>query len=109
MDQATRMATHDHLVAELEDQVKHWRQIQELRQYCEALEGRIHDADDDEPVDEAKRWLAWAREHAEMMDPLYQLPVTPTPKLRPEELEPYLDGWSSHGPEEYRPRRIKFT
>jgi hypothetical protein len=33
------------------------------------------------------------------MDPLLQLPVPPTPKLRPEELEPYLDGWSPWGPD----------
>ena len=104
MDQATRMATHDRLVAELEDQVRHWRQIQELRQYCDALEARIQDADDEEPVEEARRWLAWARDHAEIMDPLFQLPVTPTPKLRPQELEPYLDGWSPHRPDVFVPR-----
>jgi hypothetical protein len=100
MEQATRMATHDRLVAELEDQVKRWREIQDLRQYCEALEARIQDSDDDEPVDEARRWLAWARDQAELMDPLFQLPVTPTPKIRLEDLEPYLDGWSPHGPED---------
>lgn len=104
MDEAARLATHDCLVTELESQVHHWRQIRDLRQYCGALEARIEDADEDEPVDEARRWLAWAREHAEIMDPLFQLPVTPTPKLRPADLEPYLDGWSPHGPEEYRRR-----
>ncbi|MBB4910555.1 hypothetical protein [Actinophytocola algeriensis] len=104
MDEAERLATHDRLVAELEQQVKNWRLIQDLRQYCDALEARIEDADDEEPVDEARGWLAWAREHAEIMDPLFQLPVTPTPKLRPEELEPYLDGWSPRGPEVFVPR-----
>jgi hypothetical protein len=38
------------------------------------------------------------------MDPLFQLPVTPAPKLRPQDPEPYLDGWSVHGPEVYVPR-----
>ena len=57
MDEAARLAMHERLVAELEQQVSRWRQIQELRQYCDALEARILDADDDEPVDEAKRWL----------------------------------------------------
>jgi hypothetical protein len=109
MDQATRMATHDRLVAELEDQVKHWRQMKELQQYCDALEVRIQDADDDEPVDEARRWLAWARDHAEIMNPLCQLPVTPTPKLRPEELEPYLDGWSPRALDVYVPRWRGYT
>ncbi len=40
------------------------------------------------------------------MDPLFQLPVTPKPKIRPEDLEPYLDGWSRLGPEEYRRRTL---
>jgi hypothetical protein len=104
MDEATRLATYDRLVAELEQQVRCWRMIQDLRQYCDALEARIDDADDDEPVDQARRWLAWAREHAEIMNPLFQLPVTPAPKLRPADLEPYLEGWSPHGPEVYVPR-----
>jgi hypothetical protein len=42
MDEATRLATHNHLVAELEQQVRSWRQIQDLRQYCNALEARFH-------------------------------------------------------------------
>jgi hypothetical protein len=104
MDEAPRLATHAQLAAELEQQVRHWRDIQELRQYCDSLEVRIQDADDDEPVDEARRWLAWARDHAEVMDPLSQLPTTPTPTIRPEDLEPYLDGWSPHDPDEYRRR-----
>lgn len=104
MDEATRLARHDRLVVELEQQVKSWRLIQDLRQYCDALEARIEDADDDEPVDEARRWLAWMRDYAEIMDPLFQLPVTPTPKLRPEESEPFLDGWSPRGPEVFVPR-----
>lgn len=99
MDEAARLVTEDRLVAELEQQVRNWRLIQDLRQYCDALEARIADADDDEPVDEAKRWLQYARDHAQIMDPLFQLPVTPTPKLRPQDLEPYLDGWSPQGPE----------
>lgn len=86
MDEAERLATHDRLVAELEQQVKGWRLIQDLRHYCDALEARIEDADDDETVAEAQRWLIWAREYAEMMDPLFELPVTPMPKLRLEEL-----------------------
>ncbi len=104
MDEAKRLAIHDRLVAELEQQVQSWRTIQQLRQYCDSLEARILDADDDEPVDEAKCWLQWAREHAEIMDPLFQLPVMPAPKLRPQDLEPYLDGWSPQGPEVFAPR-----
>ena len=99
MDEATRLATHDRLVAELDQQVTGWQRNQALRQYCDALEARIREADDDEPVDEARRWLAWAREHVQLMDPLFQLPVSPAPDLRPEELEPYLDGWSPEGPD----------
>jgi hypothetical protein len=58
----------------------------------------------DRLVAEAQRWLIWAREYAEMMDPLFELQVTPMPKLQPEELEPYLDGWSPKGPDVYVPR-----
>lgn len=104
MDEAMRLATHNRLVAELEQQVRSWRHIQDLRQYCDALEARIADADEEESVDEARRWLTWAREHAEVMDPLFQLPVTPRPKLRPADLEPHLDGWSPQGPDVFVPR-----
>jgi hypothetical protein len=104
MDEATRLVTHDRLVAELEQQVRSWCLSQEVRLYCDALEARILDADNDEPAGEAKRWLEWARKHAEVMDPLVQLPVTPAPKLRPADLEPYLDGWSPQGAELYVPR-----
>ncbi len=62
MDEAARRATHDRLAAELEEQVRRWRQVQELRWYCDALEARIAEAVDDEMVEGARRWLAWARE-----------------------------------------------
>jgi len=40
----------------------------------------------------------------EMMDPLFQLPVMPVPKRRPEDLVPFLDGWSPQGPDIFAPR-----
>jgi hypothetical protein len=40
MAEAERLPTHDHLVAELEQQVKSWRLIQDLWQYCDALESQ---------------------------------------------------------------------
>jgi hypothetical protein len=58
MDEAKRLVIEDRLVVELEQQVRSWRLMQDLRQYCDALEARIADADDDEPIDEARRWLA---------------------------------------------------
>lgn len=104
MDAAMRAATYGRLGAELEQQAKAWRLAQELRQYCDVLESRILDAADDESVDEARSWLAWAREYVEISDPLLQLPIMPKLELRPEDLEPYLDGWSPHGPAIFVPK-----
>jgi hypothetical protein len=104
MDEARRLVTEERLVAELESQVRSWRQIQDLRQYCDALEARIEDADVEEPVDRARRWLAWAREHAEILNPLFEPPITPKPRLRPDELEPYLGGRSPQRPDVFVPR-----
>ncbi|WP_249125992.1 hypothetical protein [Streptomyces sp. A2-16] len=51
-----------------------------------------------------RRWLDWARRYVEARDPLSRLPVMPNHREpTPDDLKPYLKGWSPYGPE---PRRF---
>jgi hypothetical protein len=81
-----------------------WRLVQEVRQYCDALEGRIVDAGEDELVVEARGWLRRARQRAEIMDPAARAAREAAPTLRSEDLEPYLNEWSPQGPDMCVPR-----
>jgi hypothetical protein len=75
-----------------------WREADEIRIYCDAVEARHGEALN---VDtEAARWLRFARQHA---DKLQRLPQMPTdPELKVEDLKPFLGGWSPYGPQRSR-------
>ncbi|MGW1914311.1 hypothetical protein ACWCQS_27185 [Streptomyces sp. NPDC002076] len=85
----------------LREQAKHWQEAQALRRYCDALERRLDSAAEGDPdVELARSWLRWARDYAEALDPLTQLPTMPSGlAFEPEDLKPYLKGWSPYGPE----------
>jgi len=72
-----------------------WREVQEIRAYCDAAEGAY--PDDAETV----RWTEWARRYADQIDPLREAPRSPElpEEVRLDQLEPFLDGWSPYGPE----------
>lgn len=95
MDQArTRLVEADR-AARLRAQAEAWRQADELRRYCDALEA----AHGDDPV--TAGWLSWARAYAVSLDPLAEPPAMPEPpEPTPEALQEHLpDGWSAYGPE----------
>ena len=99
---AKHQAVTAQLARVLSEQATQWKEVAVLREYCEALERRIAEAVDlkGQEAALAQEWLAWARRHIEAIDPLSRLPEMPTPhEPRPEELKPYLSGWSPHGPE----------
>lgn len=104
MVEARRKAHEAHDAAALREQTSRWRESQEINAYCRALEQRIDREPPDAPgMREAGEWLSWARAYAVSLDPLRTLPSRPKhPELRPEDLKPYLKGWSPSGPEERR-------
>lgn len=74
----------------LMDAVSAWQQAEAIRRYCDAIEQTGVDVD----------WVDWARTHADEISPPDAPPIIPesfTP-ANPDELRPYLDGWSPYPP-----------
>ncbi|MGV1047598.1 MAG: hypothetical protein ACOYD4_03605 [Solirubrobacterales bacterium] len=74
-----------------------WRQVEEIKAYCEAVEARY-------PLDqhpEAAEWIYWVRTYIERVDPLRAPPQMPTDpeNVTGEDLRPFLRGWSPYGPD----------
>ncbi|MFZ1155542.1 MAG: hypothetical protein WAN93_11615 [Solirubrobacteraceae bacterium] len=79
----------------LRTEIARWSEAQRIRTYCSAAESTHTD------VPETLKWIAWARSYADTIDPLQRapgMPAAPT-SVQPEELRPFLDGWSPYGPE----------
>ncbi|WP_330286387.1 hypothetical protein [Streptomyces sp. NBC_00576] len=76
-----------------------------IGEYCDALQRRLAELDgylDEQALPSARRWLEWAREYVRGIDPLQHLPGMPTPRdPTPDELQPYLKGWSPQAPERH--------
>jgi hypothetical protein len=89
----------DHRIARLTANVDAWDQALRIRAYCDAAEATYHHNAD------AREWIAWARAHAQRLDPLAHAPAfAEPPEATPEALQPHLpDGWSAHGPPPPRP------
>jgi hypothetical protein len=94
IEQAKERLVEAHRAQRLEEQAVAWRQAELVRRYCDALEAaQGHDP-------HAAEWLAWARSHADSLDPLTKPPTMPEPpEATPEALQEHLpEGWSAHGP-----------
>ena len=77
-----------------------WRQVEDLKAYCDAVEAR-------HPLDrnpETAQWVAWARSYIERVDPLRAAPQMPADpeNVTGEDLRPFLRGWSPYGPDGWR-------
>ncbi|MCZ9354876.1 hypothetical protein NGM36_34800 [Streptomyces mutabilis] len=102
VEEAKELALREQLAAVLREEAGLWREAALIGEYCDALERRLGalEADGDEqPTGSQHRWLDWARRYARDIDPLQRPPGMPT--LReptPDELRPYLKGWSAHEP-----------
>lgn len=103
MDVAREQAVREQLAQVLREQAGCWQEAAVLSAYCTALERRISELDgaaDESALESARRWLQWVREYVRSIDPLSRLPEMPhTHEPTPEELKPYLRGWSPHGPQ----------
>ncbi|MEU4294799.1 hypothetical protein AB0E63_41810 [Kribbella sp. NPDC026596] len=94
MELANDQAITAHRSQVLIGEVQRWRLATEIRQYCDALERNV------DPADESATWIAWARSHADAIDPLISPPAFPIdPDLKPEDLKPHLGRWSPYGPD----------
>ncbi|MFF3764990.1 hypothetical protein ACFYYR_13015 [Streptomyces sp. NPDC001922] len=106
MEKAKALAAQEQYAEVLRAQAGQWQEAASLSAYCNALERRLEEAavgEDKAAVASARGWLAWARRYVQSLDPLTHLPAMPIAREpRPEELAPYLNGWSPHGPEAHR-------
>ncbi|MBZ6136578.1 hypothetical protein KVH06_06180 [Streptomyces olivaceus] len=105
MEKAKELAAQDQYAEALRAQAGQWQEAASLTAYCNALERRLEEVagEDEAAVASTHGWLAWARRYVQSLDPLTRLPAMPTAREpKPEELAPYLNGWSPHGPETHR-------
>lgn len=79
---------------ELRAQERAWREAQQLREYCDAMEARHGD----DPA--TAEWLTWSRDLVERLDPLTTPPRTPAdPEISARDLDEHMPaGWSAYGP-----------
>ncbi|WP_327304074.1 hypothetical protein OG730_10945 [Streptomyces sp. NBC_01298] len=103
MDSARKQAIQAQLATVLCEQAQDWHQARALSQYCDALERRLAAPDGSVAPEtlSTRQWLEWARAYVGSLNPLRELPGMPAPRdPGPEELKPYLKGWSPHSREE---------
>ncbi|MFJ8536829.1 hypothetical protein [Streptomyces sp. NPDC093591] len=97
MTQARTDLIEDHRQKTLRTQVQAWHEATAIRAYCRALED--HHGTSPDAVAAVTRWIAWARTYADRIDPVPQNPGLPDPPaITPEDLRPYLHGWSPYEP-----------
>ncbi|WP_307630848.1 hypothetical protein [Streptomyces turgidiscabies] len=103
MEEAKERASQDQLAEVLREEARRWREAVASGEYCDALERRLGElggASEESGPAAPWRWLEWARGYARAVDPLNHHRGMPTPRdPTPEELMPYLRGWSPYGPE----------
>jgi hypothetical protein len=80
-----------------------WLTANEIRAFCTALEQTDQHAESDENSTNLAKWLAWAQDAADRIDPtceqssLAQISFDVEP--RPDDLRPFLGDWSPHRPQ----------
>lgn len=94
MRQARAAFLEDHRQKALHTQVQAWQEATTIRAYCDALEDRPAI-----PAEATTAWIAWARAYADRVDPVLRNPGLPEPPApTPEDLRPFLHGWSPYEP-----------
>lgn len=100
MASARRHFQEDQRSTALKAQVDAWEQAARIRSYCDALD-KVN-ADDPQPGEQLREWIAWSRRHADHLDPTERLDNLIPEEVEPrrEDLRPYLGRWSPYGPDE---------
>ncbi|WP_146252190.1 hypothetical protein [Streptomyces carminius] len=98
MEQARTDFIEAHRLKTLRAQVHAWQEATAIRDYCQALEEHQPGTATPETV---AQWIAWARAYAKSIDPLPHNPgLPPDPDITPQDLRPYLHGWSPYEPKQ---------
>lgn len=92
---------HDVLRAALRSEVTAWTESHAARAYADALDARAGRESDPARAAAIRAWASWCRAEADRLDPVPVGRTTP-PEAEPdpEELRPYLGGWSPYGPDQ---------
>lgn len=95
MERARALHAESHRAVVLVEQVEGWQQATAIRAYCDAIQ-QAHPG-----PGPAAEWIAWARLHADRIDPLDPAPTLPglPAQVTAEDLRPFLGGWSPYGPD----------
>ncbi len=69
-----------------------------MRTYANEIEVRAEQLNASD-ADEARKWTAWIRQHADRTDPINgPLQLLSITTARYADLEPHMNGWSAYGP-----------
>lgn len=97
---ARRRAVEDHRRTTFNTAMDQWQKAANMRAFCDALE--LASAGGAGGKGELTTWLAWARARADKIDPTVGTPTftdaDSTIEPSPEDLRPYLNGWSPDRP-----------
>lgn len=103
MERARVRIQDHHKAKELSAQATAWAEAGKLRAYVDALDARLTQELDAELASRGQAWLDWSRSHIDAKDPLLnsiEIPVLLD--YSDDDLTPFLDGWSPHGPRRAR-------
>jgi hypothetical protein len=82
----------------LRDQIERRQFARAIRDPCREISSPTALLTEDQRFD-AIAWVAWAGRYADQIDPSRQpLSMPEEPEPRPEDLKPFLGGWSPYGP-----------
>jgi hypothetical protein len=99
MERARIRIQDHHKAQQLKKQADAWAEAAMLRQYVDALEARMSSEQDAALFNRGLAWLTWARDYIDTKDPLLRpIEIPAVASYRDEDLVPFLDGWSPHGP-----------
>jgi hypothetical protein len=103
VEEAKEQAVREQFAELLREEAGRWRETVLIGEYCDALERRLDELGGDlgeQALHSTRLWLEWARAYMRGIDPLLNPPGMPSPRdPTPDELMPYLKGWSPHAPE----------
>ncbi|WP_254710576.1 hypothetical protein [Streptomyces lunaelactis] len=99
MQQARIAYAESYRVKHLEAQAEAWRDATSLSEYLSAIRLQTEKLPAGQTKDDAETWTRWADAHLQRLNPVNTPPRLPKiPEPRPEDLKPFLHGWSPYGP-----------
>ncbi|ALE06927.1 hypothetical protein AL755_18110 [Arthrobacter sp. ERGS1:01] len=99
MERARVRIQDHHKAKQLTAQANTWAEVGTLRRYVDAVEVKIVEEQDNDLIRRGQAWLDWMRKHIDAKDPLLKPIEIPVLLEYPDDdLTPFLDGWSPHGP-----------